>query len=147
MSRELFLVKNKFSVNPLDEDSEEIFRNFKHGTIFRADHWQERAVWQHRKMFRLAQIVTNNSDKWPDPYHFIKTMQFDVGSVDLEKNLRGEIKQVPKSIKFKSMGEVEFRKLFSDCVNLMLANLNMLLPGMSEQEFNNQVNYILDLGR
>ena len=41
--------------------------------------------------------------------------------------------------------EAEFKKLFSDCANLMLANLNMLLPGMHPDDFNNQVIQILEL--
>lgn len=143
--RELFLVKNQFSVSPLDDDSMEIYRKFKSGTIFRADHWQDRKVFQHRALFLLANIVSENNPKWPDPYNFIKTMQLDVKSVIPVKRLSGEVIEEPKSIKFKSMGNVEFMKLFSDCANLMLANLNMLLPGMSPAEFNNKVNYILEL--
>lgn len=144
--KELFFTKQGFGVTPSDEQSIEIYKNFPIGTIFRADHWKDRAYWQHKKLFKLAQIVTNNNPRFPDPYNFIKTMQFDVGSVDLARKMSGEIVQVPKSIKFKNMGEVEFRKLFSDCVNLMLANLNILLPGMNENDFNNQVQLILDLG-
>ena len=69
----------------------------------------------------------------------------DIGSVTIEKRLSGEVIQTPKSLKFVKMGEVEFRKLFSDCANLMLANLNLLLPGMSKDDFNRQVQHILDL--
>lgn len=147
MEKELFLIKTEFGVMPDGDESKEIFRDFKFGTIFKADHWKERAYWKHKRLFLLAGIVTGNNPKWPDPYHFIKTMQMDVKSVTVERRLSGEVIEVPKSLKFDKMGEVEFNKLFSDCVNLMLANLNMLLPGMSESEFNNQVNYIVDLGR
>lgn len=143
--RELFLVKNQFGTSPLDDDSIEIYRNFKFGSIFRADHWQERKVFQHRALFLLSKIVSDNNSKWPDPYNFIKTMQLDVKSVVPIKRLSGEVVEEPKSIKFKSMGNVEFRQLFSDCANLMLANLNILLPGMKESEFQAKVNYILDL--
>jgi hypothetical protein len=143
--KELFLVKNQFNVNPLDDDSIEIYRNFPFGTIFRADHWQERKVFQHRALFLLAKIVSDNNPKWPDPYNFIKTMQLDVKSVIPVKKLSGEVVEEPKSIKFKNMGNVEFRKLFSDCANLLLENLPLLLPKMSPEEFYSQVNYILDL--
>jgi hypothetical protein len=145
--KELFLIKNQFGTSPLDDDSIEIYRNFPFGSIFRADHWQERKVFQHRALFLLAQIVTDNNPvgKWGDPYNFIKTMQLDVKSVIPVKRLSGEVVEEPKSIKFKNMGNVEFRKLFSDCADLLLANLPMLLPGMSPEEFNGKVNYILDL--
>ncbi len=144
--KELFFTKQGFGLAPSNDESIEIYKNFDIGTIFRADHWKDRAYWQHRKMFKLAQIVTNNNSNFTDPYHFIKTMQFDVGSVDVERKMSGDIVQVPKSIKFKNMGEVEFRKLFSDCVNLMLASLNILLPGMNPHDFERQVQLILDLG-
>ena len=145
MNPELFLTKQGFGVTPSDDESYKIFLNFKIGTIFRADHWKDRFYAQHKKIFLLAQIVTNNNPKWPDPYHFIKTIQMDIGSVTIEKRLSGEVIQTPKSLKFAKMGEVEFRKLFSDCANLMLANLNLLLPGMSKDDFNRQVQNILDL--
>jgi len=145
MNPELFLVKNQFGTAPLDDESAELYRGFEYGSIFHVDHWKDRKIWNHRRLFLLAQIVTNNNLKWSDPYHFIKTMQLDVGSVTVERKLSGEVVQTPKSLKFKSMGEVEFKKLFSDCVNLMLANLNMLLPGMHPEDFKQQVQRILDL--
>lgn len=145
--RELFLVKNQFGTSPIDDDSMEIYCKFKLGSIFKIDHWQDRKVFQHRALFLLASIVSENNPKWPDPYNFIKTMQLDVKSVVPVKRLSGEVVEEPKSIKFKNMGNVEFMKLYSDCANLMLANLNMLLPGMSPNEFNSKVNYILDLCR
>ncbi len=145
MEPELFLVKNEFGVKPLDSESSRIYRNFEYGSIFHVDHWKDRKIWNHRKLFLLAQIVTNNNQKWTDPYHFIKTMQLDIGSVTIEKKLSGEVVQTPKSLKFRTMGEAEFKKLFSDCANLMLANLNMLLPGMHPDDFNKQVMRIVEL--
>lgn len=144
--KELFFTKQAFGLTPSDDQSIEIYKNFPVGQIFRADHWMERAYWQHKKLFKLAQVVTNNSQRFTDPYQLIKTMQLDIGSVDIIKRMSGEVVQAPKSIKFKNMKEVEFRKLFSDCVNLMLANLYILLPGMKEDDFNRQVQLILDLG-
>jgi len=145
--KELFLVKNQFGTSPLDDESAELWRTFKVGSIVSVDQWQERKVFQHRAIFLLAKIVTDNNLKWPDPYNFIKTMQIDVKSVIPVRRMDGTVEEHPKSLKFKSMGNREFMKLFSDCANLMLANLHILLPGMSGQEFNNQVQYILDLCR
>ena len=147
MDRELFLVKNQFGTSPLDDECSEIWKTFKTGDIFAVDQWAERKVFQHRALFLLSQIVTNNNPKWPDPYNFIKTMQMDVKSVIIVKKLNGVVEEHPKSLKFKNMGNREFMKLYSDCANLLLANLNWLLPGMSEQEFNYQVHKILDLCR
>lgn len=147
MDNELFLVKNQFGTSPLDDESAEIWRNFHYGDIFAVDHWKERKVFQHRALFLLAKIVSDHNPKWPDPYNFIKTMQLDVKSVVPVKRLSGEVVEYPKSLKFKSMGNVEFKKLFSDCANLMLANLPLLIPGMKEAEFNQKVNQILDLCR
>lgn len=145
--QELFLVKNQFGTAPLDDDSADLWKTFKFGSIISVDLWQERKVFQHRALFLLAKIITDNNPKWPDPYSFIKTMQLDIKSVVPVRHMDGRVVEHPKSLKFKSMGNREFMKLFSDCANLILANLHLLLPGMGEQEFNNQVNYILDLCR
>ena len=45
----LFLIKTEFGVIPDDDESKEIFRNFKLGTIFKADHWKERAYWNNKR--------------------------------------------------------------------------------------------------
>lgn len=145
MQKHLFLAKKEYGIIPVDEQSIEIFQKLNVNDILKAEYWKERAYWFHQKLFRLAQIVTDNSKVFTDPYLFIKALQFDVGSVKLIKRLTGEIVQEPKSIKFNRMDEIEFRKLFSDCANVMLANLHILLPGMKEHEFNQQVQRILDL--
>lgn len=139
----LFFQKAPHGIVLPDEESIEIFKNFSAGDVFKANHWKARNYLFHRKLFALAQVITRNNPRWPNPYELIKAVQLDIGSTDLIKDLEGNVKKVPKSLKFEKMGEVEFSRLFSDFADVLMANLYLLLPGMSKQAFHNQVLRIL----
>ena len=146
MDKKIHLIKSKSSAVPADDDAQELFFKLKQGTIIAGETWTERAYWYHKKCFRLACVVTkNNPGAYNDPYNFIKGLQFDVGSVNMVKRLSGEIVQTPKSIKFNKMSQNEFQKLFSDFVDVMMANLDILIPGMSQGQFHNIVLEIMAL--
>ncbi len=146
MDKKIHLIKSKFSAVPADDDAQELFFKLKQGAIIAGESWTERAYWYHKKCFKLACVVTrNNPGAFKDPYNLIKALQFDVGSVNMVKRMTGEIVQIPKSIKFVNMKQNEFEKLFSDFVDVMMANLDILIPGMSKNQFHNIVLQIMEL--
>lgn len=146
MDKKIHLIKSKSSAVPADDDAQELFYKLKQGSILACETWTERAYWYHKKCFKLACVVTrNNPGAFKDPYNFIKGLQFDVGSVNMVKRMTGEIVQAPKSIKFNKMSQDEFQKLFSDFIDVMMANLDILIPGMSKNQFHNIVSEIMRL--
>lgn len=135
MEPELFLVKKEFGLTPFDQESIEIYSRIEYGSSLRADTWKERNVKFHRKLFRLAKKITDNNPNFTDPYFLIKAIQLDINSVDMFKDIRGDVMQTPKSLKFKKMGNVQFSKLYIDVRNMIEQNLNILLPGVTQQRF------------
>lgn len=133
--KELFIRKTEFGLIPDDDDSKEIYRNFSVNDVFRADHWKERNRRFHAKLFALAKKITDNNQNFKDPYQLIKALQFDAESVDFIRRTNGQIETVPKSLKFKSMGAVAFAELYKNIRHAIEMNLNLLLPGMSQQQF------------
>ena len=150
MSDIIFLEKKKPNIGPsagvpIDDDAKRIFDTFQIGQKFEVVPWKDRNVGFHRKLFALLNLVVHNNSNWKAAYFLLKLIQMDIGSVDIGKDMNGIIVQFPKSIAFKSMSEPTFTKLFSDIVNYMLANLTILLPGMSRELFNVYVQSILDM--
>lgn len=143
--KELFFTKQNYRAMPSDDESIKIYKNFPVGAIFRAGHWKDRNYLFHKKLFRLVKLVTDNNPKFPNPYHLIKALQLDIGSVDIVKKLSGEVLQYPKSLKFKTMGAVEFAELYKDIRTVMEANLHILLPGLPVNEFRGIANEIFNM--
>ena len=133
--KELFFAKTDFGIIPADTESIEIYRNFSVGDIFRADHWKSRNYEFHKKLFRLLNLVCKNSTVYTNPYHLLKVLQFDTKHLDVFRMIDGEMRQLPKSIKFKNMGAVAFAELYRDIRAAMEQGLNILLPGMDKGQF------------
>ena len=133
--KKIHLIKSKHSAVPADDEASELFAKLKQGSIISGEHWKEREYFRHKAMFKLMQTVTKNNHRYNDPYQLLKILQFDVGSVDIYKKMNGEIIQSPKSIKFNKMDDLEFMQLYRDIGDLMLVNIDILIPGMSQREF------------
>lgn len=143
MSAKIFLKKIHNAAIPNTSEDEEHFNSFKIGQKFETIPWSERNYEFHKKLFALLNIVTSRNMRWKNPYILLKAIQFDIGSVDIIRDINDQIKTMPKSIAFKNMSEIEFTTLFNDIVNFMLANLDVLVPGMSEYQYRSYVERVL----
>ena len=92
----------------------------------------------------MLNIVSQSNQKWNNPYLLLKAIQLDINSVDVFQHFNGEVKRVPKSIAFRNMSEIGFTKLFNNIVDFIIAHLDLLLPGMSEDKFKMYVQRVLD---
>ncbi len=133
--KKLFFQKADFGIIPADDESIEIYKNFSVGDIFAAEHWKARNYEFHKKLFRLLNLVVKNSSTWTNAYHLLKVLQFDTKHLDVFRKIDGEMKQTPKSIKFKNMGAVEFAELYKDIRTAMEQGLHILLPEMDPVDF------------
>lgn len=141
----LFLEKIPGHAIPVDDDAKRIFDSFNIGQKFEVVPWSGRNYAFHKKLFSLLCLVTNRNPNWKAAHFLLKVIQNDIGSVDVGRDVEtGRIIQFPKSIAFKNMSQPAFNKLYSDIADYMLYHLNILLPGMKENEFNSYVQRILD---
>lgn len=143
MSDVIFLEKTPGYAQPIDDDAKRIFDSFKIGQKFEVIPWKERNYGFLKKYFALINLVVYRNRNWKSAHYLIKLIQMDIGSVEIGRDYEGKIREFPESISFRSMSEPKFTKLFSRTVDHMLAHLDILLPGMSEAEFNIQVERIL----
>lgn len=140
----LFLEKVTGAAIPENPEARKIFNSFKIGHKFEILPWSDRNRGFHKKMFSLLGVVCENNTRWKNSRFLLGLIQIDIGNVDIGKDLNGNILQIPKSISFRKMSEPEFTKLFSDVIDYMLANLEVLVPGMPEERFNMFVQRILN---
>lgn len=133
--KKLFFFKGSHEIIPADDESIEVLKKFNVGSVFKAEYWKDREYWRHKRIFKLAKLITDNSERFTSPYQLIKAVQLDIGSVDMVKNIRGEVIQYPKSLKFNKMDDVEFDQLYKDFRYVIESNLHILLPRMSKEDF------------
>ena len=129
---------------PVDEESQEFFNTIKIGQKFEILPWREKNWEFLKKLHSLLNVVVYRNPKWKRAHFLLKLIQLDIGSVEVGRDFEGKVKIFPKSIAYRAMSQAEFTRLYNDVANNMLANLEMLLPGMSEAEFNSHVMRILE---
>ncbi len=140
----LFLKKVSGAAVPADEDMQEIYNSFQIGQHFEVLPWKERNYKFHKKLFSLLGIVSERNEKWKNRHSLLKACQFGIGHVDMIANINMDLIPVPKSIKFDKLKEPEFIWLYKEISQYLLTNLELLVPGMQEQEFETYVQRILD---
>ena len=140
----LFLKKVTGGAIPADEDAQEIFNSFKIRQNFEVLPWKERNVAFHRKFFAMLGIISERNPKWKNRHSLCKACQFGIGHVDMVANIHGQLVAVPKSIRFDKMKEPEFIRLYKEISQYLLTNLELLVPGMREDEFETYVLRIMD---
>ena len=141
---EIFLEKVTGAAIPSSDEDLEVFNSFKIGQKFEVLPWDDRNAQFHRKFFSMLGIVSERNPKWKNRHSLCKACQFGIGHVNMVANIHGQLVPVPKSISFKNMKEPEFIWLYKEVSQYLLTNLELLIPGMSPNEFKMQVQRVLD---
>ena len=75
----------------------------------------------HKKFFALVNLVFNNQEIYNNIEHLRKELIISAGHYELIFDLEtGEQKKEALSIKFSSMDEIEFNKVYSDVLNVIV---------------------------
>ena len=112
---------------PQDEYNEDLIRKLKDGDCFLANIVKQRNPKFHRKFFKAMSIAVNNI---PEDFqnktgiHTVdglrKALMLTTGRTEKIRNMHGEIIEIPSSIAFDEMDELEFRDLVRDCEQVFL---------------------------
>ena len=129
----LALLKTQGGYVPATEQDSEVMETHKLGQVIHADFKKMRNSKFHRKFFSLLNLgyesfepaelsndhgpVQKNFDQFREDVtilagYYIQTVRLD-----------GSVRVVAKSIKFGSMAEHEFNKLYSSVINVLLKNV------------------------
>lgn len=144
----IYLRKTSKGLVAASEESQQIFEKLKIGQPYKCDinKTDERNLLNHRRYFKLLSIAYENWDPRMPPIDlntpkanrckktfegFRKSVIITAGFYDEVFNVDGSISVAAKSLKFDSMGEEEFQKLFSNSIDVILRSV---LPDTSKED-------------
>lgn len=136
----LLVVKNlNGTLKPAYDSDLENFKKIPLNEIFEIEYKKRRNVKFHRKFFSLINLYYSNQDNYTN----IDDLRHDLLIVsgfyeDKTNYLTGEIVRIAKSLKFSSMDEIEFNKVYEavkNTISKLLSVSNEELEKEVEQYF------------
>lgn len=128
---DLSFMRSPSGLVPADAAAAEWFAKVKMGQPVTASVRLPRNGKFHRKFFAMLDVAYSNHD-WPEiatkfgpvktsPEMFRKYVIVKAGHYEADLTPHGEIRVVPKSIAWAKMDEAEFQRLYSDVLDVILA--------------------------
>lgn len=114
----LYLRKTLTGFVPNDEASQEAFKKYKVGEIYRGDVVKPRSYLHHKLVFSLLNLTFENQDRYDNFDTFRYAVAADAGHCDEIIAPSGEVFRMPKSINYDSLDEVEFTHVMASMMNV-----------------------------
>ena len=132
----ILLIKHLSSLKPADDEATEALKKWKQGDILRAEVSKPRNIGHHKKFFSLLNIVVDNQERFRNTSELLDAIKFELGHIDTRRKMNGEFFQVPKSISFAKMNQLEFDKFYSKAIDVILLHV---LPGVDKSDLEQEV--------
>ena len=139
---ELSLIKTQFGYQPCTDQDMDLTNNHKMGDVIRADFKKMRNPKFHRKFFALlnigfaawepVQVHSRHGEIEKNFDQFREDVTILAGYYEQHHRLDGTFRVRAKSIKFGSMGEAEFTKLYSAVIDVLLKRVLTQYKGREE---------------
>ena len=113
------------SWEPIDEQAKKIFRRYQYGDIAELEHKVKRNLKFTAKYFVMLKLTFENQDITPDKDLFRKLVQIQAGYYYWIDLIDGTKQKESISIKFESMDDLYFEKLYNDVFNVCLRILGL----------------------
>ncbi len=136
----LYLKKTLRGFDPADEPSQELWRKFKVGEIYRADVVKPRSYQHHKLCFALLSLTYANQERWTNFESFRKAVAIAAGHTEELVTVHGEIIRLPASLSYDALDEIEFTQVFG----AMMTVCAEILHGMNLQELEGEVSKYCD---
>lgn len=140
---QLFLKNTSAGLIPLYDEGYENKRKLKIGETYKVKITKARNVGLHRKYFALIscawEYLNESQTKFfgENKEQFRKTIEIAAGHCDTVFSLsRREWVEVPKSISFEKMDELQFRELYDRCKDVIFG---VFLKHISIEEFEKEL--------
>ena len=108
----IHLVRTVSGFKAADDAAIEAMRKLAQGEVVRVELRRPRNPQFHRKFFALLQLVRDATDQWPTVEALLVALKYHMGWVEHFRLADGTEVQVPKSISFGSMDELEFTRFY-----------------------------------
>lgn len=133
--RPLIYRRELFGLSPTDDASEAALKSVKLGECVELKLKRPRNLQQHRLFWALMQKVYENQEHYTSPEQVCTAFKFACGLTESIKTARGII-QVPKSISFAKMDQIQFNEFFKLAVDFCVAEV---IPGLKSEDLEREV--------
>lgn len=124
----LYLRKTLTGFEPADAESEELHKKYKLGETYRADVVKPRSYKHHKLCMALLTLTFNNQERYTNFDQFRRAAALAAGHVDRIPTLDGEIREVPGSLSYDALDEIEFTRVFGAMMTVCCQILGMTAP-------------------
>lgn len=133
--RPLIFRRELFGLSATDDASEAALKSVRLGECVELKLKRPRNLQQHRLFWKLMQTVYENQEHYKSADEVCVAFKFACGLTDSIKTARGVI-QVPKSIAFAKMDQVQFGEFFKKAVDFCVAEV---IPGMNSEALEREI--------
>lgn len=119
MGKKVCLYKRGGAIFAVDEEGKDAIRAIPNDSFFMAELFLKRNPGNHRRFFAFLQTVFDMQDHFPTIEHLRYWLIMKAGWYETIQAPNGTIIFKPKSIAWDRMEEIEFRKAFSHCIDVV----------------------------
>ena len=117
---DIYLQKNYGVLVPANEDAEEIIKGMKQGEVIKCPYSFPRNYENHKRFFKFLTITFDMQDHFPNLKNYRKWLVMKSGHFTIITAPNGFQIFDCDSLRFDKMEEPDFRKVFSDCIDVFL---------------------------
>jgi len=109
------------------------------GALFGIEYTKRRNYENHKRFMAFIKTTFDMQEFYEDREIYRKWLTMKAGYFDTVATPKGETLFLPQSISFEKMDEVEFKELFSKCINVFLREVG---GGCTEEELMRVLGYV-----
>ena len=138
----IFFVRNtENGLIPLYYSDQFEIKKLKIGEDYKVEIKKARNIGNHKRYFALIKLTWLNlpecfDDAFPHPENLREALQIEAGYFETSVLFDGSIQKKDKSINFETLGEDEFKELFSNVLDVIF---KYILPHNTKEEFEQEV--------
>lgn len=136
---DIYLIKNKRSLVPADDNGFELVRQMKQGKVIKATYSFPRSYENHKRFFAFIKTTFLIQNHFDNMRHFRKWLVGKAGYYEIIEYPNGKTVFDTDSIAFDKMEEPDFRKMFNRCVDAFLSEFE---PQISRNELYQVIDFI-----
>lgn len=135
---DLFLKRTLSGFVAADEQAEAAVRGFKVNDIYRAKVVKPRSYQHHKLIMALLTLTYRNLPEkyeslWRSFDEFRKAIALEAGHVEIVKRRDGEIVEIPGSLSYDALDEIQFTRVSAAMMTVCANILDMSEPELSAE--------------
>lgn len=130
---DLYLRKTLTGFEPTDDASREIWSKYKLGQVYRGKIVKPRSYQHHKLCMALLSLTFQNQEKYANFEQFRKAIAIAAGHCETLVTLDGEVLELPGSLSYEALDEIEFTKVFGSMMTVCCGILGMNAPELEAE--------------